>query len=210
MDTRPAIWAKKATEQEKQRWREMQRTDRSEAATSEEEEWTYILDGAEAESDSIKNENAIPKDADGECLLDGAEAEDVSIGERLRMIEELEQQLRQEHIVRLLLKFAEDPNAKDMEKDIDTMKLRFCDIIQLLSTEQQGSTVNQEIVMKVLRKLEWKEEEIEMSIQSWKKEGRLQAALKNKSMIWVKTDDQWKEAKMKKYNPQDRSWDVRG
>ena len=43
---------------------------------------------------------------------------------------------------------------------------------------------------------------------SWKKEGRLQTTLKNKSMIWVKTDNQWKEANVKRYNPHDRSWDV--
>ena len=185
----------------------MQRKDRNGAATSDEGEWTYTLDGAEAEGNSIKNETTSPKDAEWD-MLDDTAAGDVSIGEKLKVIEGMEQQLRQEHIAELLRKFAEDPNAKDMEKDIDTMKLRFYDIIQLLSTEQQGSTVNQEIVMKVLRKLDWKEEEIKMSIKSWKKEGRLQAALKNKSMIWVKTDNQWKKAKMKKYNPHDRSWDV--
>ena len=54
----------------------------------------------------------------------------------------------------LLRKFAEDPNAEDVEKDIDSLKLRFYDIIQLLATEKPGSTMYQEIVMSVLRKLD--------------------------------------------------------
>ena len=96
-----------------------------------------------------------------------------------------------------------------MGKDINELKVRYYDIIQLLVNETNESTIYQEIVTNVLQKLDWEEEEIKIFIKSWRKEWKLQAYLKDQETVWVHMNDQWKEAKLKKYNPQDRCWDVK-
>ena len=129
---------------------------------------------------------------------------------RLEAIEEMDLQLRrQENVVKLLRKFIEDPNAEGMGKSLNELGVRYYDIIQLLVTETNESTIYQEIVTNVLRKLDWKEEEIKTFIKSWRKEWKLHAYLKDQTTVWVNMNDQWKEAKLKKYNPEDLSWDVK-
>ena len=63
-DTRPALWVNHDTGQEKQRWTGGQRKERNETATPVEEEWDYILDGAAAEGNSVKNKTAPGKEED--------------------------------------------------------------------------------------------------------------------------------------------------
>ena len=141
-DTRPSIWAEKATERERARWNEMQKTDRTEAATSDEEDWTYISEGAQAEGlyeEIIPEENTEPR--------------------------------------------FEDLQHKDMNQQGM--------LAQVLFAEHKGSADCQEVVTKVLQRLDWKGQEINAVIKSWKKEGMLDIARKNKSTVWVKHDDKW-------------------
>ena len=57
-DTKPASWAHHDTGQEKQQWTGGQ------AATPVEEEWDYILDGAAAEGNSVKDKTVPRQEAD--------------------------------------------------------------------------------------------------------------------------------------------------
>ena len=132
----------------------MQRKEKNKAATSDEEEWEYVLDGAAAEGNSSKNETMSTKDTEWGMLEDNEE-DDGSKGVRLEAIEEMELQLRrQENVVKLLRKFVEDPNAEGMGKSLNELGVKYYDIIQLLVTETNESTIYQEIVTNVLRKLE--------------------------------------------------------